>query len=42
VISQALGHRGIDSAKHYLAADEIRMQQCCLDFTGIEPMAVWS
>jgi integrase/recombinase XerD len=42
VISQALGHRGIDSAKHYLGADEIRMRQCCLDFTGIEPMAVWS
>jgi integrase/recombinase XerD len=42
VISQALGHRGIGSAKHYLAADEIRMRQCCLDFTGIEPMAVWS
>jgi integrase len=39
VISQALGHRGIDSAKHYLAADETRMRQCCLDFTGIEPLA---
>jgi integrase len=37
VISQALGHRGIDSAKHYLAADEARMRQCCLDFAGIEP-----
>jgi len=37
VISGALGHRGTDSAKHYLAADETRMRQCCLDFTGIEP-----
>lgn len=37
VISQALGHRGIDSAKHYLAADEAGMRQCCLDFTGIAP-----
>ena len=33
----ALGHRGIDSAKHYLAADEDRMRQCCLDLVGIEP-----
>ncbi len=39
VISGALGHRGIDSAKHYLAADEKRMRQCCLDFAGIEPAA---
>lgn len=39
VISGALGHRGIQSAKHYLAGDEKRMQQCCLDFTGIEPAA---
>jgi len=37
VISGALGHRGTDSAKHYLAADETRMRQCCLDFAGIEP-----
>jgi integrase len=37
VISGALGHRGIDSAKHYLAADEKHMRECCLDFTGIEP-----
>ncbi len=37
VISGALGHRGIDSAKHYLATDEARMRQCCLDFAGIEP-----
>jgi len=37
VISGALGHRGIDSAKHYLAADERRMRECCLDFAGIEP-----
>ena len=37
VISGALGHRGIDSAKHYLAADERHMRDCCLDFTGIEP-----
>lgn len=37
VISGALGHRGTGSAKHYLAADEQRMRQCCLDFTGIEP-----
>jgi len=37
VISQALGHRGIDSAKHYLAADETRMRACCLDFAGIAP-----
>ena len=40
VISQALGHRGIDSAKHYLAADETSMRQCCLDFAGIEPLVV--
>lgn len=37
VISGALGHRGISSAKHYLAADEERMRDCCLDFAGIEP-----
>jgi integrase len=37
VISGALGHRGISSAKHYLAADEERMRECCLDFAGIEP-----
>jgi integrase len=40
VISQVLGHRGIDSSKHYLGADEARMRQCCLDFAGIEPIAV--
>ena len=40
VISGALGHRGIDSAKYYLAADEERMRACCLDFTGIEPAAM--
>jgi integrase len=39
VISQALGHRGIDSTRHYLAGDESRMRQCCLDFAGIEPIA---
>ena len=39
VISGALGHRGIESAKHYLAADETRMRGCCLDFAGIEPAA---
>lgn len=39
VISGALGHRGIDSAKHYLAGDEQRMRECCLDFAGIEPSA---
>lgn len=37
VISGALGHRGIDSVKHYLSADEERLRQCCLDFTGIAP-----
>ncbi len=37
VISGALGHRGISSAKHYLAPDEERMRECCLDFSGIEP-----
>ncbi len=37
VISGALGHRGISSAKHYLASDEERMRECCLDFSGIEP-----
>jgi integrase len=37
VISGALGHRGITSAKHYLAADERHMRDCCLDFAGIEP-----
>ncbi|TFC13817.1 hypothetical protein E3O19_12035 [Cryobacterium algoritolerans] len=37
VISGALGHRGITSAKHYLAADDERMRACCLDFAGIEP-----
>lgn len=40
VISQALGHRGIDSAKHYLAGDEARMRQCCLDYTGIAPQGI--
>lgn len=39
VISGALGHRGIDSAKHYLGADEQPMRACCLDFAGIEPAA---
>ena len=38
VIAAALGHRGIDSAKYYLGADEARMRQCCLDVTGIEPV----
>lgn len=38
VIAAALGHHGIDSAKHYLGADEARMRQCCLDFAGIEPV----
>lgn len=37
VISGALGHRGISSAKHYLVADEVHMRECCLDFAGIEP-----
>jgi integrase/recombinase XerD len=37
VIAGTLGHRGIDSAKHYLAADEERLRACCLDFTGIAP-----
>jgi integrase len=37
VISGALGHRSMDSATHYLAADEQQMRQCCLDFVGIEP-----
>lgn len=37
VISGALGHRGISSANHYLATDEERMRECCLDFGGIEP-----
>lgn len=40
VISQALGHRGISAARHYLAADETRMRACCLDFAGIAPRAV--
>ena len=37
VISGALGHRGITSAKHYLAADDKHLRDCCLDFAGIEP-----
>lgn len=37
VISGSLGHRGTGSARHYLAADERRMRECCLDFSGIEP-----
>lgn len=37
VICGALGHRTIDSAKHYLAGDEQRMRECCLDFAGIAP-----
>lgn len=37
VIAGVLGHRGTESAKHYLAGDEARMRQCCLDFVGIEP-----
>ena len=40
VISAALGHRGIDSAKHYLGADEARMRACCLGLAGIEPEGV--
>lgn len=39
VISGALGHRNIFSAKYYLSADEERMRECCLDFAGIEPRA---
>lgn len=39
VISGALGHRGITSAKHYLAADDRHLRDCCLDFAGIEPRA---
>lgn len=39
VISEALGHRTIDAAKHYLAGDEQRMRECCLDFAGIAPRA---
>ncbi|MGP9659969.1 tyrosine-type recombinase/integrase [Arthrobacter sp. AOP36-C1-22] len=42
VISEALGHRGISSAKHYLAADEAHMRECCLDFAGIEPRGALS
>lgn len=42
VISAALGHRGISSAKHYLSADEQRMRECCLDFSGIEPTGLES
>ncbi len=42
VISAALGHRGTDSVKHYLSADEQRLRQCCLDFVGIEPNAAWA
>ena len=38
VIAAALGHHGIDSAKHYLGADEARVRQCCLDFAGIGPV----
>lgn len=41
VIAAALGHSGIDSAKHYLGADEARMRQCCLSFEGIEPAGAW-
>ncbi len=37
VISGSLGHRGTGSARHYLAGDERRMRECCLDFVGIEP-----
>lgn len=37
VISGALGHRGLDSVRHYLSTDEERMRACCLDFAGIEP-----
>ena len=37
VISGSLGHQGIGSARHYLAADERSMRECCLDFVGIEP-----
>lgn len=40
VIAQALGHRGIGAARHYLAADETRMRACCLDFAGIAPREV--
>ncbi|MGP9817197.1 tyrosine-type recombinase/integrase [Glutamicibacter sp. 363] len=42
VISGALGHRGIASAKHYLTADEVHMRECCLDFAGIEPRGAQS
>lgn len=42
VISGALGHRTIDAAKHYLAGDEKRMRECCLDFAGIEPTGAQS
>ena len=39
VICGALGHRDTTSAKHYLAADEAAMRECCLDFAGITPPA---
>lgn len=37
VISGALGHADMESAKHYLSTDEYHLRQCCLDFDGIEP-----
>lgn len=37
VISGALGHADLESAKHYLSTDEYHLRQCCLDFVGIEP-----
>jgi integrase len=37
VISRALGHRGVEAAKHYLAVDEAGVRECCLGFEGIEP-----
>jgi len=37
VIAGSLGHQGTGSTRHYLAGDERRMRECCLDFVGIEP-----
>jgi integrase len=37
VISGALGHRSPASAKPYLAADQARLRECCIDFAGIGP-----
>lgn len=35
VVSQVLGHQGVEAAKHYLSLDSGNLKECALDFSGI-------